>query len=406
VDDFLSEALTMLVHGFAPMEMVWKLRKGASVAAPEHRSRFKDAYVGVRKISLRAQDSIFRWDIADNGDIKGLWQQPFTGPQVYIPAERYVLFRTRSNKNNPEGRSILRNAYRPWFFKSRLEEIEGIGVERDLAGLPIMRVPGRLFEGQASPEEKAVYQSYLSLVQNIKRDKQEGVLLPGTRDDKGNYHYDLSLLSTGGTRQLDTSKIIDRYDQRIAMSVMADFLFLGQSNHGSLALSSDKTEMFATAIGTMMDTVVDTFNAHIMPRLWEVNGFDYETLPKLGHGDIEKPDLEKLSRFLTAMTGIGVPLMPDRDLENKLRRFASLPEAPEYEEGEMDPRVMALKDQEQFLMALDALQSTELSGLGLNGGPGGPAGGPPGSGGEAIMPDNMPAESGLEEKPKPKKKEG
>ena len=28
-----------------------------------------------------------------------------------------LLFRTKSRKDNPEGRSILRNAYRPWYFK-------------------------------------------------------------------------------------------------------------------------------------------------------------------------------------------------------------------------------------------------------------------------------------------------
>jgi hypothetical protein len=36
---------------------------------------------------------------------------------------------------------MLRTAYRPWFMKKRLEEFESIGIERDLAGLPIMWLP-------------------------------------------------------------------------------------------------------------------------------------------------------------------------------------------------------------------------------------------------------------------------
>ena len=38
--------------------------------------------------------------------------------------------------DNPEGRSILRNAYFSWYFEKKIAEIEGIGIARDLAGLP------------------------------------------------------------------------------------------------------------------------------------------------------------------------------------------------------------------------------------------------------------------------------
>lgn len=55
-----------------------------------------------------------------------------------------MLFRTESVKDNPEGRSILRNAYRSWYFKRRIQEIEAIGIERDLAGLPVIHAPERL----------------------------------------------------------------------------------------------------------------------------------------------------------------------------------------------------------------------------------------------------------------------
>ncbi|MGI6498023.1 MAG: hypothetical protein ACOX0U_04265 [Oscillospiraceae bacterium] len=52
-----------------------------------------------------------------------------------------MIFRTKSRKGSPEGRSILRNAYRSWYFKRRIQEIEGIGIERDLAGFPTLTAP-------------------------------------------------------------------------------------------------------------------------------------------------------------------------------------------------------------------------------------------------------------------------
>ncbi|MCE2604181.1 hypothetical protein LH384_34385, partial [Pseudomonas aeruginosa] len=58
--------------------------------------------------------------------------------------DRALHFVTKSRKNNPEGRSVLRGAYRAWYFKRRIQEIEGIGLERDLAGFPVLTAPERM----------------------------------------------------------------------------------------------------------------------------------------------------------------------------------------------------------------------------------------------------------------------
>lgn len=68
----------------------------------------------------------------------------------------------------------------------------------------------------------------------------EGLVLPAG--------YEAELLSTGGTRQFDTNAIINRYDAKIAQTVMADFIMLGHEQTGSFALSEDKTELFAVAL--------------------------------------------------------------------------------------------------------------------------------------------------------------
>lgn len=58
------------------------------------------------------------------------------------------------------------------------------------------------------------------------------------------FGWKLELLSSGGDRQFDTNKTIDRYDTRIAMTVMADFVLLGHQQTGSFALSDNKTHIF------------------------------------------------------------------------------------------------------------------------------------------------------------------
>ena len=54
----------------------------------------------------------------------------------------------------------------------------------------------------------------------------------------------LSLSVPARARQFDTNAIINRYDTKIAMTVLADFLMLGHNKVGSFALSSDKTGFF------------------------------------------------------------------------------------------------------------------------------------------------------------------
>jgi hypothetical protein len=339
----IEEACTMFTYGYAPMEIIWKKRGGPDATDGASRSAYSDGKIGIRNISLRAQNTIVKWTIDPiDGSIDGMWQQPIARPMVMIPIEKLLLFRTTDERNNPEGRSALRTAYRPWYFKKRIEEIEGIGVERDLAGLPVAYIPGQYFDPSADAMQKQTLNAWKRLITQVRRDQQEGILLPSDRDSHGQLMFDIKLLSTGGSRTFDTTKIIDRYNRAIATSVLADFIFLGQQSVGSFALSSDKTALFATAVGAFTQKIADTFNRHLLPRLWKLNGMELEYMPKLMPADLEKPNIAELGTYLQQLTGAGAQLFPDRDLENHLRDIAGLPPMPEEaSEDEGDPSAVA-----------------------------------------------------------------
>ena len=245
-----------------------------------------------------------------------------------------MLFRTESIKDNPEGRSILRNAYRSWYFKRRIQEIEAIGIERDLAGLPVLHAPdGVDICDDKDPELVSINAALTSMVKNIRRNEYEGLVLPAG--------YEAELLSTGGTRQFDTNAIINRYDAKIAQTVMADFIMLGHEQTGSFALSEDKTELFAVALGAFLDVICETFNNQGIPSLIDMNGAHFDAItdyPQLAHGDVDKRDITKLSTFLKDMVGVGI-LIPDEDLEDYVREVANLPERTEVPDSrEKDER--------------------------------------------------------------------
>lgn len=333
---FISEALSMLVYGWSFHEIVYKVRGGDS-RDPTKRSRFNDGRIGWRKLPIRAQDTLLRWEFDDEGGIRGMWQSaPPSYTPTFIPIEKGLLFRTTSHKGDPQGRSVLRNAYRPWYFKRRIEEIEGIGVERDLAGLPVAWVPPEIMSDTATPEQRAVFESVKKLVSNIRRDEQEGVVMPLAYDERGNQLFKLELLTTGGRRQFDTSAIIQRYDQRIAMTILADFILLGHEKVGSYALSSSKAELFAVALGAWLDEIQEVLNRHAVPRLFALNDFKLEKLPNFVHGAIEQVDLKELGEYIRALAGAGMPLFPTEDgaLERYLLEAANLPTSAAVPAGE------------------------------------------------------------------------
>lgn len=324
-EDTISEILSMLPYGWSYHEIVYKRRLGDS-RDPTKRSRFDDGRIGWRKLPIRAQESLFAWEFDEAGGVQAMVQQ--AAPDYHmrtIPIEKALLFRTRAHKGNPEGRSILRSSYRPWYFKKHIEEIEGIGIERDLAGLPVAWVPPKLLSPNATPADRTLLEEIKRIIVNVRRDEQEGVIFPLIHDESGNKLYDFSLLSTGGQRQFDTDSIIGRYDQRIAMTSMADFILLGHENVGSFALSSSKTNLFAVALGAWLEAVAGVFNRHAVPRLFQLNDFDLEELPQLVPGDIEVPDLKELAEYIQSLSGAGMPLFPDEALENHLRQVAGLP---------------------------------------------------------------------------------
>lgn len=117
----------------------------------------------------------------------------------------------------------------------------------------------------------------------------------------------------------------ERYERRIAMTMLADFVLMGHENAGSFALSSDKTALFAVALGGWLDGIADIFNLHAIPRLVALNGWPTDRCPRLVHGDIEAPNLAALGDNISKLYGAGMQLFPDGALENHLRRVAGLP---------------------------------------------------------------------------------
>lgn len=324
----LSNHMSMLPWGWCWHELVWKRRRGyRSRRTPGENSRYTDGRWGLRKTAFRGQNTLWQWEMDETGGIQAMTQMDtYASPsrgQVRLPIEQSLLFRLSNYRSSPEGRSLLRSAYIPWYRKKNLATFQGIGIERDLVGLPMIRVPAAIMQPNASADELLVKQEFEKMGRNIRRDEQAYVMLPSERDESGNYIYDFSLVSaTGAGTRVDTQPAIDSQNKEILISLMTDVVMIGHEQVGSLALHSSATELMSYGLGGVMESIAEVYNRHFMPRLWAVNGLPVETMPTLVHGDVETVDLDELGNFVVRMAQGGFDLT---DIENDIRRRAGLP---------------------------------------------------------------------------------
>jgi len=296
-NNHIIEALTMLPFGFCLFEQVYK-RSGT--------------YSLLDKLAIRGQDTVWKWVLSPRGDILGVEQVTDSGQTATLSAEKLLHYRIRVERNNPEGRSILRTAWIPYYFQKHIQQIEAIGIERDLAGLPVITLP----EGADVDENNANSDARKAakIVRNLRNDEQAGLVKP--------FGWGFELASTGGSRSFDTDKIIRRYESRILMSALAQFLQLGQDGVGSLALSKDQTDLFVMSVNTVSDIISQTFTAQVLPNLMRLNGYDATGL-RLEHTPAGDTDITALSAFLQA---VGDKLTWNSEDEAWLRQVGGLPE--------------------------------------------------------------------------------
>lgn len=313
----ISEILSMITYGFSFHEIVYKIRRGPNETNPKYKSKFTDGRIGWRRIPIRAQSSLHEWTFNEEGDVVAFVQMAEPNFNITsIPMSKGLLFRTRVSRDNPEGKSLLRNAYRPWFFKKHFEEIEGIGIERDLAGFPVLKAPPDMDLWNDDDERMVALRSRAEeLVASVRRDSEEGVLLPNG--------WDLTLLSSGSSRQISIGETIDRYDNRIAITMLSDIILIGNNKAGSFALADTKQSMLAAALQAQLQNIADVFNNKAVPDLFRYNTFSNITeLPKIVPGQIQTPSLKELALVLRAM---GLKIAGDMKLQNYLRHVLGMP---------------------------------------------------------------------------------
>lgn len=223
--------------------------------------------------------------------------------EKFIPIEKLLVFTHKREAGDLEGISVLRTAYKHWFFIEQLYKIDAIQKERHGIGIPVIKLPVGFSDG----DKKAAEQ----LGQNLRTNERAHVVLPP--------NWDLYFAKIEGN-PVDAMKSIEHHKAQIRANILASFLGAERPT------SEEDIALFLKATRFIANIVCDTFNTYAIPQLIDYN-FDRVGTPKLKVRRIgEQADWRTLSFAIRNLIGAGV-IRPDDTLEAWIREEMDLPEA-------------------------------------------------------------------------------
>lgn len=359
--DFLKDVLSSQQYGFSVHEKVFKKENGL---------------ISWKKIPIRAQESIVRFIYSDDGrEIIGVEQDltkdvnaarfaNIRKTSVAIPADKYLHFRVGRHRGDPFGKSPLRDAYLSWKYLTLLEELEAIGVNKDLVGVPCLYLPADYLASDASEERKKI-RSYLeNSLRNLHLNKQSAVVLPSIVDpDSKQQLVKLDLLSIDGKKGYDIDKIKKYYQNQIYTDMMADLLILGQGSGGSFSLAEFKSTITYTYAQSLMNMICDNINRDLVKQTYQLNGWDESRACTLVTEEISQASLDEISKLIQRTASVGL-IEVDRPVLNMVRKHLGVREYPE--DAPVNKENLTMQESKSGEGMKTPFEGTRTSGSGSN----------------------------------------
>ena len=335
---FISDVLEYLPYGFSVQEKVFRRR------LHKNGSRYNDGKIGLRKLSPRSQDSILRWTFSEDGrELLGCEQSIYQMEHgalfmdqanerglIPIKREKFLLFTADATKGNPTGNSILKGVYLAYKEMTLLKEQEMVGIAKEAAGLPLLRLPPEFMADDASDDKKAVYNACKTLLDTMQAGTNKGIIFPTKTDpDSKKDMFDISLLEKKGVQGANIDAVIKRYTDNILSALSVDVLKSG-NNQQSFSLNDGDTSVLAIALSHRTNEIADVLNKDLIPQIFALNGWTDEVLPKFVPGDISSVSIEEFSKGLQRAASTGV-IELDRQVLNKVRKVLGVEQKPDDE---------------------------------------------------------------------------
>lgn len=307
----LDEALLHLDYGSYAFEQVYKL----DTWAPDGKNRRQRPFTMLYKMAPRPPWTTYRYlyDMTGSPDgIQHIKTDPYTGaqtwPPIVIPKEKLLILTNDKQAGNLWGTSILRSAYKHWYFKDHLYTIDSIQKERHGLGIPDITLPPGYTD-----TDKALAQE---LAANMRANERAFILKPPGG-------WEIGFAQIHG-HLVDALASAEHHDIMIARNVLAQFINGGTGGAGGRAAATVMLDLFYKSLRHTANRVADAFNDQVIKQLVDYN-YAVTNYPKLTARKVgDNKDFQMAAAALANLALAGV-ITPNADLEDGVLDDFDLP---------------------------------------------------------------------------------
>lgn len=299
-----------------------------------------DGKIGLKNIESRAQHTIERWEITDDGTILGVFQRsPQNGNEYPIDRWKFIYLVDNLFSDSPEGLGWFRNLAEPATRLKEYLKLEKIGFERDLSGVPVGRAPitainravkagtlsradgDRLIDGLKNFVKMEIKKESTGII--LDSQTFEATTSDGTQPT-GTAQWGVELLTGDPGSLAELGKSIERLNVEMARIIGTETIFVGTGGPGSLALSRDKSSNLYLQIDSTLSEIVEQFSKDLISPIWALNGLPDNLKPTFVTEDVSFKDVEQVTAALRDLAAAGGVLAPDDPAINDLRDLLGL----------------------------------------------------------------------------------
>jgi hypothetical protein len=307
---FLEQKATNYENGFSTFEPVFENREWSPSKSNPTANR--KVYTMLKGLEFRPAETISQFVYDDNGHLLGVVHNAMNGNgqmhEVVLSMGKMVIFTFDQTGGDPRGNSILRSAYRHWYYKDYMYKIDAIQKERHGIGIPdILLGPGaseqdKKIANEIGPNLRTNEKAYILRTPNIE---------VGFAEIKG--------------QPVDIMRSAQHHDDMIMKNILVQFLNMGIGEGGggrnSAATAQD---MFMKSMRYIAQSDLDVLTNTIVRQLVMYN-YKTDKVPRLKVRNIgEIKDFQMWSAGVANLINAEAITL-DEDTENFIRENSDFP---------------------------------------------------------------------------------
>lgn len=303
----LEDILRFFDYGFMMEEPVWELREWSPKRANANRRK----YTMLKKLGARHSPTISDIKYDDHGELVSVIQRAVRSDnrteEITIPAEKLIPFSFNKTGGDITGRSVLRTAYKHWYYKDNLYKIDAIQKERHAIGVP----RAALAPGYTTEDVSTAWK----LVTNLRTNENSGIVQPPS------IVVDFAKMEG---HIVDVIASIEHHEARIMLNVYSEFMLLGLQGAGGRSTAGAQVDLYEKAYKYVGNMICEQFNLHLVPKIVGYN-FDTDEFPKMKVRNIGEGKDSQMWASAFANLVSNYVITPDFELEQWAREQMDAP---------------------------------------------------------------------------------